>query len=101
MIALISGLTASARSIAASTSSAGLASPERTSSACAVASRMERSPGTPAILLSFPLLPRQPLDRLQLIDVAEVLVPSSGSLHRDQVVDRGDEYRHFGNPLTL
>ena len=38
MIALSSGLTRSARSIAASTSSAGDASPLRTSSACAVAS---------------------------------------------------------------
>ena len=38
MTAFSSGLSASVRAIAASTSSAGLASPERTSSACAVAS---------------------------------------------------------------
>src|SRR3954454_848058 len=43
MTALRSGLSASIRSIAASTSSLGLASPERTSSAWAVASRRARS----------------------------------------------------------
>ena len=43
MIALISGLTFSARATAASISSAGVASPELTSSACAVASIRARS----------------------------------------------------------
>src|SRR5438874_875222 len=43
MTAFSSGLRASIRSIAASTSSVGLASPERTSSAWAVASRRARS----------------------------------------------------------
>src|SRR5919204_3311354 len=43
MIALSSGFKASARSIAASTRSAGEASPLRTRSACAVASSLARS----------------------------------------------------------
>src|SRR3954451_25044999 len=43
MIALSSPLTRSARSIAASSSSSGETSPRRTSSACAVASRVARS----------------------------------------------------------
>ncbi len=43
MTAFSSGLTDSVRAIAASTSSPGLASPERTSSAWAVASRVRRS----------------------------------------------------------
>ena len=43
MTALSSGFTRSTRSIAASTSSRGLTAPERTSSACAVASRWLRS----------------------------------------------------------
>jgi hypothetical protein len=52
MIAFSSPFIASTRSIAASTNSAGVASPERTSSACAVASMVASSSLIPLLALS-------------------------------------------------
>ena len=78
MIALISGLTCSARAIAASTSSAGLASPELTSSACAVASIRARSSLKVRSSSSVGRGPSDPMERTSS-SVSSPTVSGSGS----------------------